>query len=601
MQRPPGASVARGETALRWLLVAALAVVLGYVGVRAAQLRIEYYDGYDYLRSARALAGDSSVEFQRLRPPLVSILQLPAMAVVEASPPASPVRLIAPHVTSAFASALSAGAVFWLLSRCFGVTLSLLGTLLFATSRFYVHYAPFSMADIPAAGWAAASTALYLRARERRSFAAFAACGLALGAAVLTKFPLGVLGPAWALAELGRTLVTRRIDARAWLGIAMLGGVAAVTLLGVEVVLLRVVYGADWFATLARMPAEFVTLSAMSVGPGERFSDYGAMCVAMLSLPTLLAGGAGVLLCVARRDGRDVPQLASLVGIAGITVFAMRHNEARYLLPAVPFLLHFALRSVEAARDALLPRLNLLGRAGRALVWLLAAAVLAPALAVGLDQARRDTDPVYAADSQRLASEWMLAAQRDGGRLIWNGNMHPLRTRWAGFVPHDEYFGVFHHAPFVVAYFLDRPLSVLADTRPRTPHEIAPLLRDGDVVLRAADMYYDAVALPPADLPPMEVWAVSRRRFRALGPDEFADERDPESRIRLHRSPNRTTLSASSLTGEWRVRLIGASGAGSWHAGTVRLEPGIAVSISHGADEPLQAIEVIQLARTRFD
>src|SRR4030095_8663496 len=125
-----------------------------------------------------------------LRPPLVPILQTPAMAIVRASPPADPVRLLAPHLTGALVSILSAGGVSGLFTRTAGLTLALLGTLLFASTRYFVHYGPHVMADLPSAGWAAATIALYLRARERKTTSASVLCGLALGFRVLTQEPL---------------------------------------------------------------------------------------------------------------------------------------------------------------------------------------------------------------------------------------------------------------------------------------------------------------------------------------------------------------------------------------------------------------------------
>jgi hypothetical protein len=98
---------------------------------RATHLGVDYYDAYDYLRSARALVGDTLLEYQPLRPPFVPIVQTPAMAIVRASPPADPIRLIAPHLTGAVVSILSAGGVLLLFSRTFTPTLALLGTLLF--------------------------------------------------------------------------------------------------------------------------------------------------------------------------------------------------------------------------------------------------------------------------------------------------------------------------------------------------------------------------------------------------------------------------------------------------------------------------------------
>src|SRR5262245_39528466 len=151
------------ERGLRWAMALALVLALAHPVYRALHLGVEYYDGYDYLRSARALVGDPLFEYQPQRPPLIPILLTPAMAIVRASPPADPVRLIAPHLTGALISILSAGGVFWLFTRTFGLTLGLLGTLLFASTRYFVHYGPHAMADLPSAGWAAVTIALYLR------------------------------------------------------------------------------------------------------------------------------------------------------------------------------------------------------------------------------------------------------------------------------------------------------------------------------------------------------------------------------------------------------------------------------------------------------
>ena len=172
----------------------------------------------------------------------------------------------------------------------------------------------------------------------------------------------------------------------------------------------------------------------------------------MMSLPTLLlarrrdpAGRSGA------GKPRDIPCLASLLpDSAGLTLFLVRHTEARYLLPAVPFILYFALRSVEAALQwhAALARLERPASAGRAIALAIGAALLAAALRVGLHQALLEEDPVYRADLERRAAELLLAARRGDGRLLWHGRWHTLHTRWAGLVPHDEFFGIFHFPDF---------------------------------------------------------------------------------------------------------------------------------------------------------
>ena len=601
--RPPPqiVPVSRAEASVRWLLAFALALGFAHSVYRAGHLGIEYFDGYDYLSNARALAGDPLAEYQRLRPPFVPIIQLPAMAVVRASRPAAPVRLLAPHLTSVIVSILSAGAVLWLFFRSFGATLALLGTLLFVATRYFVHYGPHVMADIPSAGWAAATLALYLRARERSSTSSYALCGLALGASVLTKYPLIVLGPALALAELGLAAVARRMDRRGWVGIGIIGAFSAAFFLGVQVVVMMTLYGADWLAILGLTLARFTTMSGIGALPGESWRDYGAMSVAMLSLPTLLLCGAGILLALWRREARDIPFLTSLACLAGSTLFVLRHNEARYLLPAVPFILYFALRSIEVALGGLRAHWTGLRWPSRAIALSIGAALLGSALRVGVHQALLDEDPVYRADAERRAAERLLAARRGDGRLLWYGHWHTLRTRWAGLVPHDEYMGIFHYPAFAARYFLDRRVDPMPAPHASRTNELALVLEDGDAILRTGGRAFDARLLLYADVPPMEVWSAQRLRFRARGTQEFASETDPRLRVRLHPGAHGADLSANALSGTWHVLIEGASEASRRYAGTVALRPGVAVPLAYEAAEPVRTIELFRIQRTRID
>jgi len=593
--------VSRAEACVRWVLAVALAMGLAHSVYRAGHLGIEYFDGYDYLSNARALAGDPLAVYTQLRPPFVPIVQMPAMAVVRASRPAAPVRLLAPHLTSAVVSILSAGAVLWLFSRSFGATLALLGTLLFVATRYFVHYGPHVMTDIPSAGWAAATLALYQRARERRTTSAYALCGLALGASNLTKYSLILLGPALALAELGLAAAARRVDRRAWVGIGIIGAFGAAFFVGVQVVLMMAVYGSDWLAMLGQTLSLLATMPGIRSLGGESWRDYGAMSVAMLSLPTLLLCGAGILLALWRREARDIPCLASLACLGGSTLFMIQHNEARYLLPAVPFILYFALRSIEAALGVLRAHWSGLRWPSRAIALSIAAALLGSALRVGVHQALLDEDPVYRADAERRAAERLLAARRGDGRLLWYGHWHTLRTRWAGLIPHDEFMGIFHYPPFAALYFLDRRVEPMPAPHPIRLSELALVLEDGDAILRTADRIFDVRQLPPADPPPMEVWSAQRLRFHAGSAEEFVSDADPSLRIRLQPSADGVALSADGLSGTWQVLLVGAYDAFGWHAGTLALSPGVAVPLAYQPAEPVRAIELFRITRTRID
>src|SRR5439155_8013609 len=113
----------------RCVLAGLVGLACAYTLHRAVVLRIEYYDGYDFLKNARALLHDPLAQYWLLRPPLVSLLQLPAVALGRASAPGAAVRLVAPHLTAALLAILTAGAVSWVLLRPVGPTLALLGTL----------------------------------------------------------------------------------------------------------------------------------------------------------------------------------------------------------------------------------------------------------------------------------------------------------------------------------------------------------------------------------------------------------------------------------------------------------------------------------------
>jgi 4-amino-4-deoxy-L-arabinose transferase-like glycosyltransferase len=589
------ARVSRLERGLRIAIAIAIVLALAHPVYRALHLGVEYYDGYDYLRNARALVGDPVLEYQPLRPPFVAVVQTPAMAIVRASPPADPIRLIAPHLTAAVVSILSAGGVLWLFSRTFGTMLALLGTLLFVTTRYFVHYAPHAMADLPSAGWAAATVALYIRARERRSDGAFALCGLALGCSVLTKYPLFVLGPALLLSELWLGALARRIDRQCWRGVAIACGLGASFFFGVQLLLMWIVSGSGVFQLFANTLLIFPKMSGAGEVPGESWLDHGVMTMMMLSLPTLLLAGAGVLLAAWRQEERDIPCLAALAATGGTTLFLVTHTEARYLLPAIPFLLYFALRSVETALRWVRNRWQDWDGLRRGAVIAIGALWLAAALRVGLHQAWLEEDPLYRADLQRRAAERLLAARGPEGRLLWYGFWRTLHTGWAGLVPHDDFIGIFHFPEFAIPYFLDRNLDPSPRRWPTNPDKLALILEDGDAVLSTSGRYFDALHLPPVREPPMQVWSVRRLGFRAESDVEFVAASDPRLRIRLQPDGRGGALSASSLDGRWQILVRSAPDAPPRFAGTVTLAPGVAAEFQLRGGGPVRAIELFQL------
>jgi 4-amino-4-deoxy-L-arabinose transferase-like glycosyltransferase len=547
MRNPSFGGSLRAE---RLALAGAIAIVLLYTAYQALTLRVDYYDSYDYLRNARALLGDPSAKYSEMRPPFIPIVQLPATAIAIFSASASTMRLIAPHLTAAGLSVLTALSIFWVFRRPLGVTLALLGTLLFVGTRYFVHYGAFAMADVASAGWTAATFALYARARSRPSPAAYVLSGVAFGCAALTKYPLVVTGFALAMAEVVFSLREQKHDLRRWVGLVGIGVVGAMVFVGTQAIVLFALDSADWPKLLVRLLLQFATVSNWAGDPTESWHDHVSMAAAMMSIPTLLMSVVGFLVAIFRMQDRDIPFLAWLAVIGGTIVLVIGHNEARYLLPAVPAILYFAIRGLEAAAAMLRTywpwRPRVLYAAG-GLVF------LGSALWVGVDQAIRDRDPVFRADTERLAAQQMSIVAGSQGRLLWFGHYHTLHAGWAGFVPHDDYFGTFHFAPMQIEYFTGRRFAAEPRPWPADPRLLSSMLRDGDAILRAADTFYSALDLPAGGVPPMEVWSVRRLELLRSDNGRFADHRRPELGIHLREASGHLYARSEAIVGKWTL------------------------------------------------
>src|SRR5439155_2806979 len=131
--------------------------------------------------------------------------------------------------------------------------------------------------------------------------------------------------------------------------------------------------------------------------PGESWRDDIGMTLAMTSAPTLLLAGLGLVLALAQRQDRDVPFFGWLAVVGGAIVVLIPHTEARYLLPAVPAIIYFAVRGAEyLLRAAQAPWARSAGFRPAAIT--LAVVVLALVLRPGVEQALLDQDPVFRAD-----------------------------------------------------------------------------------------------------------------------------------------------------------------------------------------------------------
>lgn len=469
------------------VLAALFAAQLGYVLWRGAVVTIDFYDAYSYLSNARRLAGDASAGYQTVRPPLLPILQMPAVAIAAAGEPANVLYRVGPHLTSALLSIASALAVWALLRWRFGPVLGLAGAVLFAGQRLYVHYAAHVLTDVLATGCLAAAVWLYLRAREKYSLRAYVLAGVAAAAAVLARHNLVLVPLLLGVAEAGLMAAERRFLDRRALGLAVIWLVSQALVVVVYLIIAEIVTGTVSLATVAG----WLEAGLRSVGegmPGESRTDYFAMAPGVFSWPLCVLAAAGLVLAAVRPDRRDIPFVVWLVVIGGPLFAAAEHNEARYLFPLLPPWIHFALRAIEPVVEwarARWPRLPLPGRAG------IAAAVMAAGASMlqpGVEQVVFDADPIFTSDVQRRAAARMLELHEPPGRFGWIGGTHNLMPRHAQPIPLDEIFSIYHFDHLALDYFSHGRIAITA--RPADPGAnveatLAATGRPGDVYLRA--------------------------------------------------------------------------------------------------------------------
>jgi len=594
------------EQRIRMALGALLALAAAYTVHRAVVLRIEYYDGYEYLLNTRALLGDRAGGYNPFRPPLLSVLQLPAVAVGRASAPASPVRLLAPHLTAALCSLLAAAAVFLVLRRPFSPTFALLGPVLFVGNRLFIRYGAHVMADLLSAGLAAATVALYLRARERPASDSFwgpyALCGAALGAAVLAKFPVAALGFVLAFTEVWLAVRERRLERRRALGLALAGTVAVAVFYGVNLVLLAVNFRATAFQKLAWFAPRALVASASHPVTDESWRDWGAMALIMLSGPTLVAAGLGLVVALRERQTRDVPFLVWLGVLGVVIVFVIGHNEARYLLPVVPAILYFAVRVVERLAEAVRPRWERAGAVARAAVATGAALLLGGALRVGVEQAIQDRDPVFLADVERRAAALLVGERRARGRLLWLGDWwHTFHPRRMIPVPGDEFWSTFHFTPSAAQYLIGlRPAAFSVEGGGADLAALAGGLRNGDAVMRVADEFFDMTSLPPGGVPDVEVWSVHRLDLTPSGGGtEWVGANDTSVSLGLREENGRLTARTNSGAGRFALFAAPAHpGELPRLLGELVLEPGTETLLAPGRLGDLRGLFLFRLDRT---
>jgi hypothetical protein len=536
-------------------------------------LRIEYWDGYDFLMNARAFAGRAAVPYALERAPWVALVQVPAVALTSSGPPANVARLVVPHLVSALLSILTAAAVFRLYRHPFGTMLAAVGTLLFVSTPLFVRYGAHVMSDIPAAGWATVTVALYLSARARPGLATYAWCGLALGCAVLTRYQAIGVGPALAAAELAQGVRERRLDRRRWTGLALCAATAAALFVAVHGAIAVWFFDASVGSYLDTLRKTRAFGDEFALSHHESWRDYAAMAPATITLPILLLAAIGLVRGVLRPGRFEAPFLAWLLFVGATVVLLGTHNEARYVFPALPALIYFSVRGFEwLAMPAADDRFRRLGT-------LLGVTLVAWAFTSGARQALRDRDPVFRDDVQRRAAELLLRSREPGGRLLWIGAPHTIHAATPDPVPGDEFFNTFHYGRAAVEYFLGEAPRVMGS--PADNPDAVPSFQDGDAVLKAADKFFEAGTVPAGGVPPLEIWRVHLVRFRRTPRGAFSSAADKGIDLRAD-DTGKLHLRADRGAGVWRVLVFERPQGPARALGEVEIGPADSVPLDPG-------------------
>lgn len=504
-----------------WLAAAGVALALGFTLHQAVQVRLHYYDSFDYMNDARRLNGDESAAYYRVHAPLVPVLARPIVsAIVDAEDAGDPVRWILPHLLGwAMAALALLAAWLWMRERA-GAGWALLGVLLLCSTRLFIRYAPFLLVDIATAGWVALAFFAWARATcargEPRHWLLF---GLAVAGGMLTKYSLGALPFAFIAAELMRIPLERRLRLRRIAGALAAGVVAAVAFWLFLAAVFREVDGEPF--TLEAFQALIGGASAMvEPMPGETQWDYGPMLLATVSPITVALALVGVPVGLRRDWRRDLPALLWMLGFTALISFRVGHNEARYLWPALPALAYFAMIGARWLYALVWSRLR-----ARRLLPVVGASVVALATWPAFVQARRDTHPFFYADTQPDFLRFIQEETRPPRRAFWTGHFVALTppSPNEGLVQ-DEFMDFFHLSHPPVHLFTDAQMIGVATRAP------ADYLRRqdgaGDVLVVGPPGFVFAYADQSGQLEPPEtfdVWSRRRAVLRRAG-DAYVDD-----------------------------------------------------------------------------
>jgi hypothetical protein len=475
---------------------------------------------------------------------------------------------------------------------------SLVGCAVLVANPLFTHYAPFVLVDMPVMLFVTASASAYLRGRRTGRWLDHALAGVALSAAVLSKYSavsfLGSLGlyellralvpgrPEAARAGgLGRRILRLATDPRPWLVVI----VAPPIVYAVHVAVHARLGVAK--PVLQHLREVFLFQMGMEAFASDPKLEYLWDFADAFSVPVLVLAALGVLVALARRSETDLLCLSWLGVVATALTVLVGHKEARYAFPVLPPLVYLIVRGMEGVLRAA----RRLG-GDRAVVPACIALALLFLRPVGLAASELAcfSDPAYAKPYLPRLAAWVRARSAPGQPvLVGNDFVYTIYPKARPVFRYDEFFHRHHIGGPALLYVIDRRWQ-MTDPLPPLSGDLAPFVErfsQSQVVLEGR-VYFDALAVGWDAEPPVPIvaTAIRRRTLRRM------DEQSADGIVyRTRLGDERVVLApdgdgwrpVADLLGDWRIYKRRAPGGPA-----VRFVPGV-------TDAPPAVLELVKV------
>jgi 4-amino-4-deoxy-L-arabinose transferase-like glycosyltransferase len=518
---------------IRVLLAALLAAFVCRLAFVAWRLPVDYWDGYEYLMNARTLAGHPLSQlawgYLDIRPPLVPLL---IAAVLRGYAPAGGgSALWGPHLLMATLGSSALVAFYALARQTLSSTAALCGCFVLAANPLFAHYAPFVLVDLPVMLFLTAAAALYLHGRRTGRWLDHLLAGVAMAAAMLSKYTAVSFLGSLALYEVLRALVSRRSDVglarrirtaatdlRPWLVVAVAATLFYLVHVGTYA---RAVPGR--FHVVTHLRDVFGFQMGMATLRSDPTLEYLWDFADAFGLPVVVLAALGVLVALVRRRDGDLLCLAWLAVMATALTALVGHKEARYAFPVLPPFVYFVVCAVDAIVGGMRASAGAWGTvvAGLGVVLALARPVKLAAAELTLFG-----DPAYAQPYLPRVARWLRERSTPGQPVLVNASfIYTIYPRAPVLFRYDEFFHRHHIGGPALLYLFDRQW-VIVPPLPSLADDWAPIVdRFGDSqVMAETNSYFDALAVgwdvePPV---PIVLTAITRRTLRRMD-EESAD------------------------------------------------------------------------------